>query len=220
MKKMLCVSLILFLYLLAFTAPVSAEYAPLGVTQEERQKINLFLTNFAEQGMSAFNRERAVDAQLIEFAIRHIRLNRRDLIEHGSFGEDTLRIAKEHIAQRTQRYLGLLPAEETAAHQRYENGYFYFSEGSDLRMGFACMSAAEQMDDGNIGVYFGVYASGDNWNAEDLKLRPEQAARRYPESQVECGYAVIELGTGGLSERSSWTLMLYDTLLQETGSEA
>jgi len=198
--------------LLAFAAPCAAEYEPMGVTQEERHSINLFLSNFAEQGMSAFNRERVTDAQLIEFAIRHIRLNRRDLIEHGGWAEG-MRISKEHVAQRTQRYLGRLPEEETAAYQRYENGYFYFSEGSDLRMGFACMSAAEDVGDGKIGVYFGVYASGDNWNAEDLKLRGEQAARKYPDSQIECGYAVIDLGAGGLSDRSAWTLVLYDTLL-------
>jgi len=214
MKKLLCVLCVVCLcLLLAFAASGFAEYEPLGVTQEERKKINLFLTNFAEQGMSAFNRERATDAQMIEFAICHIRLNRRDLIEHGSFGGDTLRIAKEHVAQRTLRYLGLSPAEEAAAYQRYENGYYYFSEGSDLRMGFACMSSAEQLDDGKIGVYFGVYATGDNWNAEDLRMRPEQAARKYPDSQIECGYAVIDPGQGGMADRSAWTLVLYDTLL-------
>jgi len=113
----------------------------------------------------------------------------------------------------TQKEVARIFYLQPTQYQRYENGYFYFSEGSDLRMGFACMSAAEDVGDGKIGVYFGVYASGDNWNAEDLKLRGEQAARKYPDSQIECGYAVIDLGAGGLSDRSAWTLVLYDTLL-------
>ena len=109
--------------------------------------------------------------------------------------------------------MGRLPLKDAESDYRYEDGFYFFSEGSDLRMGFACMSAAEDAGDGKIGVYFGVYGSGENWNAEDLKLRPEQAAKRFPGSQVSCGYAVIDLGGVGFADRSAWTLVLYDTLL-------
>lgn len=63
---------------------------------------------------------------------------------------------------------------------------------------------------GRYGVHFGCYGQGGGFTNAGCDLRPEQAAARYPDCPVYAGYAVIDMGRGGLGkDRSGWRLVSY-----------
>ncbi len=197
-----------------FAASALAEFSPVGVTAKERYNINLFLSNFSEQGMTFYSAARRSDAQLVDFAIFHTWYNRQDRIERGQWGEDNCRMSDAHVREIVRKYFGVEPASLVPTQIRYEEGYYYWqTTGGNMGMGFACLSHVEDMGAGRYGVYFGCYGGGEFWSADDLDLRPEQAAQRFSSSPVQPGYAVINIGGGSLDDRSTWMLEQYDVLL-------
>lgn len=76
MKRMKSIAIIA-LALCMLCAQALAAYAPVGVHEQERYNINLFLSNFSEQGMTFYSSGRVSDETLVSFALDHIRLNRR-----------------------------------------------------------------------------------------------------------------------------------------------
>ena len=194
--------------------PALGEYAPVGVNAKERYHINLFLSNFSETGMTFYSAERHTDAQLVDFAIFHTWYNRQDRIERGQWGEDNCRMSDSYVAEITGRYFGIVPKSLIPSHIRYRNGYYYWqTTGGYMGMGAAILSHVEDLGGGRYGVYFGCYGEGEFWSADDCHLRPEQAAKKFADSPVHPGYAVIDTWGGTLEDRSTWTLEQYDVLL-------
>ena len=200
--------------LLLLAAGALAEGTPVAVSDEARESINIFLTNFSEQGLTDFVPAQASDAALCEFAARHLRINRPGVVESG-FWETTedffsTRISDRYIPDVVQKYTGRWPQSLEPEHLHYEDGYYYFSEGAPIDVGFVSMSAVEALGDGCYGVHFGCYGQGWGFTNADCALRPEQAAARYPECPVYAGYAVIDMGGGGPGkDRSGWRLVSY-----------
>lgn len=190
------------------------EYEPRGVNEKERYNINLFLSNFSETGMTFYSAERYTDAQLVDFAIFHTWYNRQDRIERGQWGADNCRMSDEFVTEITEKYFGKKPVSMSPSKNRYADGYYYWqTTGGYMGMGVVSMSHVEDMGDGCYGVYFGCYGEGEFWSADDCHLRPEQAAKRFPDSPVHTGYAVIDTNGGTLEDRSTWTLEQYDTMI-------
>lgn len=194
--------------------PAMGEYAPVGVTAKERYHINLFLSNFSEQGMTFYSQERHTDAQLVDFAIFHTWYNRQDCIERGQWGADNCRMSDAHVQEIALKYFGIVPKSLAPTKIRYEDGYYYWqTTGGYMGMGVAILSHVEDLGGGRYGVYFGCYGEGEQWSADDCDLRPEQAAVKFADSPVHPGYAVINTNAGTLLERSTWSLQQYDVLL-------
>lgn len=190
------------------------EYTPRGVNEKERYNINLFLSNFSEQGMTFYSSQRYTDAQLVDFAIFHTWYNRQDRIERGQWGADNCRMSDEYVTEITEKYFGKAPASKLPSKIRYADGYYYWqTTGGYMGMGVVSMSHAEDLGHGLVGVYFGCYGEGEAWSADDCHLRPEQAAKRFSDSPVYAGYAVIDMNGGTLEDRSTWTLVQYDTMI-------
>jgi len=205
---------LIVLLLCALALPALGEYAPVGVTTQERYNINLFLSNFSEQGINFYSSSRYTDAQLVDFAIFHTWYNRQDRIERGQWGEDNCRMSDEYVEEIALKYFGVAPKSLIPSHIRYRNGYYYWqTTGGYMGMGVAILSHVEDLGDGRYGVYFGCYGEGESWSADDCGLRPEQAARKFEDSPVHAGYAVIDTWDGTLEDRSTWTLEQYDTLM-------
>lgn len=206
--------LFLTLLLCMFAASALSDYAPVGVTAKERTNINLFLSNFSEQGMTFYSLERHTDAQLVDFAIFHTWYNRQDRIERGQWGSDNCRMPDAYVHEITQKYFDIAPQSLAPTEIRHEDGYYYWqTTGGYMGMGAAILSYVEDLGGGRYGVYFGCYGEGETWSADDCKLRPEQAAAKFADSPVHAGYAVIQTNGGTLRDRSTWTLQQYDVLL-------
>lgn len=185
-----------------------------GVTAQERYNINLFLSNFSEQGMTHYDKARTTDAQLVDFAILHTWFNRKDRVEWGEWGEDTCRIRDVHTAEIVKKYFGRELTSLAPTKMPYRDGWYYLQEpGGPIGMGFACLSQVEALGEGRYGVYFGLYGGWENWTNEDCGLRPEQAAAKYSGSPMGQGCAVIDVGAGTLADRGTWALERYDAQL-------
>jgi len=205
---------VMVLMLCLMAVPAVGEYAPRGVNEKERYNINLFLSNFSETGMTFYSSSRHTDAQLVDFAIFHTWYNRQDRIERGQWGEDNCRMRDAYVKEITQKYFGVMPESLTPSKIRHADGWYYWqTTGGYMGMGVVSMSHIEEMGDGQYGVYFGCYGEGERWSADDCHLRPEQAAKKFSESAVHAGYAVIHVNGGTLLDRSTWTLEQYDTML-------
>jgi len=193
---------------------VLGEYTPRGVNEKERYNINLFLSNFSEQGMTFYSRQRHTDAQLVDFAIFHTWYNRQDRIERGQWGTENCRMSDVYVREISKKYFGIAPDSLLPSQIRYEDGYYYWqTTGGYMGMGVVSMSHAEEMGDGLFGIYFGCYGEGEAWSADDCDLRPEQAAKKFADSPVHAGYAVINTNGGTMLDRSTWTLEQYDMML-------
>ena len=213
MKKVFLAAALWIMLCLA-SAYALGEYSPRGVNEKERYNINLFLSNFSEQGMTFYSSSRYTDAQLVDFAIFHTWYNRQDRIERGQWDVYNCRMSDEYVREIAKKYFGMIPEALTPSQIHYTDGYYYWqTTGGYMGMGVVSMSHVENMGDGRFGVYFGCYGEGSAWSAEDCQLRPEQAARKFAPSTVHAGYAVIDTNGGTLLDRSTWTLVQYDTLL-------
>jgi len=212
MKRMAAMGLLLLLCLTVTGA--LGEYAPVGVNEKERYNINLFLSNFSETGMTFYSSARYTDAQLVDFAVFHTWYNRQDRIERGQWGTDNCRMSDQYVKEICEKYFGMSPASLRPSEIRYDDGYYYWqTTGGYMGMGVVSLSHVEDMGGGYYGVYFGCYGEGENWSADDCRLRPEQTARKFESGTLHPGYAVICVNGGTLEERSTWTLEQYDTML-------
>jgi len=210
MKRIVTIAAVLCM----LTLTALGEYAPVGVNAKARYNINLFLSNFSETGMTFYSAERHTDAQLVDFAIFHTWFNRQDRIERGQWGEDNCRMSDQYVTEITDRYFGVVPDSLIPSHIRCRNGYYYWqTTGGYMGMGVAILSHVEDLGGGRYGVYFGCYGEGAFWAADDCSLRPEQAAKKFADSPVHPGYAVINTWGGTLEDRSTWTLEQYDVLM-------
>lgn len=207
MKAKLAV--LLFLVLLVPACAWAASPAP--VSDEARYSVNVFLSNFSEQGITAFDSAAASDAQLAEFAARHIRINRSRYVEASDKAGYNARVSDAYIPDVAEQYTGRRPQSLAPEKLTYENGYYYFSEGAPVDIGFVSMSSAEELAGGVFGVYFGCYGAGWGWTNEDCRLRPEQAAVKYWDAGAPfAGYAVISTGTAALGgDHSGWRLISW-----------
>ena len=190
-----------------------AAYAPVGVDETARYNINLFLSNFSEQGMEFYSSGRIHDETLVNFALDHIWLNRQDLVERADFGAYNFRIADDRIRDISLKYFGAAPESYASSRYAYERGWFYGeSTGGYMGHGVVSLSHVEDMGGGVYGVYFGCYGEGEFFAASDCYLRPEQAAAKFRGCGVHTGYAVIDTHGAGLHTREGWTLLQYDVL--------
>lgn len=210
MKRRMAALLCAIGLLLAAPALAQGEGTPVGVSDEARYNINLFLSNFSEQGLTKFGAD-AADAELAEFAALHIRINRRRYVEPSDKAGYTCRISEAYIGEIAMEYVGRQPQNPASASLPYENGYYYFEEGAPFDIGFVSMSAAEALGDGLFGIFFGCYGMNSGWENGDCRLRPEQAAQKYGnQAAVYTGYAVLSVPQGTLEGgREGWTLVSY-----------
>lgn len=211
--KRIFIAASVFLLISMLGAHALAAYAPVGVGEKERYNINLFLSNFSEQGMMFYSSGRVNDETLVNFALDHIWLNRQDLVERADFGAHNFRIADDRIEGIALKYFGVAPESYASSRYAYHDGFFYGeSTGGYMGNGVVSLSHVEDMGGGVYGVYFGCYGEGEFFAADDCYLRPEQAAVRFAGSAVHTGYAMIDTHAAGLLSREGWTLMQYDVL--------
>ena len=178
--------------------------AAYSITEEERGNINLFLSNFTEQGMTRYDENSSTDEDLVWFSVWHLWFNQNDRWESGEWGDNNRRLSDKGIADVAQKYFGRRPLMLDLPELEYDGSYYYFQEtGGNMGIGFACLSKVEALGGGLYRVYFGVYGEGEAWSTDDCELLPEQAANLYPTPPHQ-GCAVIR--TLGLSSRDGMTL--------------
>lgn len=179
--------------------------AAFSITDEERSSINLFLSNFTEQGMLHYDESDSEDEELVWFSVWHIWFNQHDRWESGEWGNNNRRLSDKGIADVAQKYFGRRPLLLDLPEMDYDGDYYYFeATGGNMGIGFACLSSVESLGGGLYRVYFGVYGEGEAWSAADCALLPEQAANLYDQTPPRQGCAVIR--SLGLDSQNGMTL--------------
>lgn len=179
--------------------------AAFSITDEERGSINLFLSNFTEQGMLRYDESNSEDEELVRFSVWHIWFNQHDRWESGEWGNNNRRLSDKSIADVAQKYFGRRPLLLDLPEMDYDGDYYYFeATGGNMGIGFACLSSVEALGGGLYRVYFGVYGEGETWSAADCALLPEQAANLYDQTPPRQGCAVIR--SLGLDSQNGMTL--------------
>ena len=179
--------------------------AAFSITDEERGSINLFLSNFTEQGMLRYDESNSEDEELVRFSVWHIWFNQHDRWESGKWGNNNRRLSDKGIADVAQKYFGRRPLLLDLPEMDYDGDYYYFeATGGNMGIGFACLSSVESLGGGLYRVYFGVYGEGEAWSAADCALLPEQAANLYDQTPPRQGCAVIR--SLGLDSQNGMTL--------------
>jgi hypothetical protein len=190
---------------------------PVDVDDELRYNINLFLSNFTEVGFTrnaGSYDESYVDKKLLtKFGIDHCWFNRQNQIESGEyFNYNNMRLPEGQIAPIVRKYFGV---DITPSHSLdtidYRKGYYYWEEtGGHTSDGFACQTRVEKLGSRRYSVWFNIYGSMMNWNNDVCHYTDSQARSACaPYDQPFRGHAVIDVGSGGLEDRSTWTVRRY-----------
>ena len=210
MKKVLVI--LLALALLSISC-ASAE----NLTSGQRYNINLFLSNFTEQGFRYYNdMDGGIDtAALTEFAINHCWFNRQNRVEWGDyFNGNNVRLPEDQISSVVKKYFGFgITPNHNLDYIDYKNGYYYWEEtGGHTNDGFACLTSISYWDYGMYEVYFDIYGGGEGWDNDVCYYTPSEAQRRFPYDAAEhpTGYAIIDTHHNGLNDRDGWTLYAYE----------
>ncbi|MBQ8507769.1 MAG: SH3 domain-containing protein [Clostridia bacterium] len=193
------------------------------LSEKERYNVNLFLTNFTEQGMLApsgvLETASMEDHQLVEFAVEHIWYNRQDYLEWGDFfNGNNVRLSDAYIPAVCQKYFGRTPLLiHDSIYDMADNHYYWQETGGHAPMGFANLFAISHMGGGRYRVSFCVYGQGMEWEDDVYSLGERELAHAHPEyfngeetiygtKYNPYGNAIINVNGGSLSDRSSWTL--------------
>ena len=183
---------------------------PYPLSEEARYNVGVFLSNFTKQDFRAYDARYAPDSQLVEFALWHMWDHHPERWESGSWGEwgeITKRLPAEAIDGVAERYLGREPASKESEYILFQDGFYYMQEpGGPVGYGFASVSQIFDLGGGRYAVHFGAFGEGEEWEQEDSKLYPEEAACRFP--LVHPGYAVIDMGEGSPEAEGDWSLEL------------
>ena len=201
----------------SYLTTVKEKGGAVELTDAQRYNLNLFLSNFTEQGFcrieGGYSYDWADPAQLIRFAIDHCWFNRQSKLEWGDyFNGNNVRLPEDQVAPIVTKYFGLtVKASHEPPYIDYRNGYYYWEEtGGHTSDGFASLSRVEKLDDYRYRVWFYIYGGGETWSNEVCYYTPEQAKNAYPVYGAELeGCAVVYTGQGGLDDRSDWALTRY-----------
>lgn len=179
---------------------------------EEHYNLNLFLSNFSEQGIEIYDEADMTeewvfvqDAFYLDFVIRHTALNRPDKLEPGAYMLGDVRLKKQYLPEAVWRYFKKEIVDLDAALWNQTDHYYYWDQHAmPISGGFVCLDRVDFIGDCRFAVRFGIYGDGDAWTKEDCKRTPAEAAESYPLSRS--GMAVIATDSESLTDRSDWRL--------------
>ena len=202
-------------YVLKKYLEVEEDYTGAAVdpTDTQRFNINVFLSRFTEQYFvyheGCYDSSAPSDETLITFGIEHVWFNQIENCESGQWSYDNFRLDAKWAVAAAQKYFGITPTDLSATYYTYRDGYYYWQEtGGHVPGGFACMDTLESLGGGLYVVRFRSYDDGDFWDDSVCHLTPAQAAAQY--NWVSCtGMALIDVGSGSLDDRSTWTIQRY-----------
>lgn len=187
------------------------------LTREQRYNVNLFLSNFTEQGFlwrgGCYDSGYTDPALLTEFAVDHCWFNRPKQLEWGDyFNGNNVRVSEDQVAPIVKKYFGVsIKPSHDLRFIDYKKGYYYWEEtGGHTSDGFACQYHVETYGGQYYVVWFGVFGGGEHWETDECYDEWRDASAAYPAyGDVTKGRAVIDVGSGGLNDRSTWRIERY-----------
>ncbi len=137
----------------------------ISLSKDQRQKLNIFISNFAEQGFYGYDETSTDMYKIAEFAYRWTRINKpEDVVIDGSY----YKLSYDKIKRLAKRYLGRdisdkdldsYQWEDVKEEERFCRNGYYFAPAADgeYHTGFALTSFAYDNGDGTFEVEFMGY---------------------------------------------------------------
>ncbi len=184
------------------------------LTDEDRYHIQKFLSNFSEVGLGkpagVLVPGTMSDAALVEFALRHLRINRPDLLEWDGYSQGrNVRVAEETVERVVERYFGRSFDPESSGYD-FIGGYCYWREEEEAAHGgFCILHSIQDMGEGRFRAGFCVYGVGMSYDDDVYRLDERSLVHEAPQYYQErsiYGDAVIDTRNGKLSDHSEWVL--------------
>lgn len=177
---------------------------------EDLYKVNIFLSNFAEQRIESYDCDHCSDYELISFAYFNTQINNYEAIQYFDL---EMGISLEDVNEKLERYLGKkINAEENEEFIKeypetgyksvikYRDGFFRFPASDGEAFGtFAVATDMEKLEDGTYEVDFEVYTdselnTGGNVLGSDYYYyyTAEDARNHYGLEYQQSGTALLE----------------------------
>lgn len=192
---------------------------PMEITRSEQKKLNLFLSNFAEQGFGPFDREHPDVGQITEFAYIWSRINKPDDVKIDG---DNYVLAFGKIKKIANTYFGIkLTERELKDHIWNEVGMGVYSDGyfrapladGESFTNLAIAKSASDLGEGRLRIEFDIYSLDlgvyfDNSGEIPRKyysMNNEKAEKSEELNHSGEGYAIVYL------DDDSYKLSYYET---------
>lgn len=192
--------------------------APLVINKDTQRKMNIFISNFAEQGMTYYDYGRPDYAQVGRFAFRWAYLNKYDYVEADS---NNYKISLKNVQKIAEKYLDLKVTEnDMLALDKaddygcfYKNGYFCapLADGESYP-GFAVVDIAEDVGGGMLKLNFTSYDTDLDLYFEDgtpdsfYSFNSDEAKNCKDIEMTHRGYAIVK------PDGDSYKLHYYEIL--------
>ncbi|MCR5196972.1 MAG: hypothetical protein K6D38_11665 [Pseudobutyrivibrio sp.] len=196
----------------------SSEYSePSGkeitVDASTRKKMNVFLSNFSEAGLTEYDKDNRDLHAILWWAHTWSNINKNEFLEYHQLKDKKYeffetRISLDNLNFITDKYLGFTFKDEDLKGVKtengelrsffYEDGYLYLPGGDgEAYTGFSLISKVEDLGDDRLKLYYNSYSldldaylSGKEI---DYSLTQEEASKDSDYEKNEAGYAVVRV---------------------------
>ncbi len=168
-------------------------------TQEERYKINVFLSNFSEQWFGDYSIENSDPEQLISFAFLWYLLNDQESL---AFTDYHVTLTLDQINKKVDRYFGLTISADEVVHSGYNMQDNRIAEPYGIGESYPDFTVANEIIDNGDGTYlvqFKIYSlkeamSGGNRVTEKkwYYLTEEDASKSFALEYYASGHAIVK----------------------------
>lgn len=188
------------------------------VDADTRRKMNIFLSNFSEAGLNAYDKDNRDLKDILWWAHIWTKINKWKSIEYEDVpGEGTCeKNSFENINKTLDKYLGFTISDDDVAHlnQPDENYWFFCKDGNlyspaadgESYTLLSIVSDVEDLGENKLKLYFTVYSQDldayfDGKDKDEYYgLSADEASSNKELEQYEVGYAVV------VSDGSSYQL--------------
>ena len=189
------------------------------LSKEDQYKLNLFISNFAEQGFVFYDEEEKRDVEaLTDFAYMWIKINKyRDIEIEGSY----YKISIEKVKSIVDKYFGIRLSDDElygydwskSEHETFcKSGYYYVpAADGETYTGLAIVEQAEDTGDGTLWLYFTTFNLDlDVYWDSDEGISKKYYSMSFKEAMDSKD---LEMGYGGMAivkkEGDSYKLKYY-----------
>jgi hypothetical protein len=140
----------------------------INMNAEQKKKINIFLSNFAECLIDSLIVNEVSEEQLISFAVSHNYKNNYNLWLPGD-SIITVKIDAKFIEKTIEKYFNIINIKHKSVGNNitFKNGYYYINEAAGEYIPFVHVNKLVQGDDGSMIAYGDVCGDINNLSKND-----------------------------------------------------
>lgn len=154
---------LLIIWLLIFTGVVfAADRQPLQLTDDQRNELNTFFSNFSEVGLEFFVNGKISEDELVRFGLLHI-IKNRNVAELMYMRDQYGGIPPEEVDYVTNKYFGKIVANHRSIPQHtFVNGHYPLFKMGGEGLVFSRIQSLYDNGDGTYTAKISVYFTGDH----------------------------------------------------------